>query len=46
VVLKVADRIIVLNEGNLVGEHINRQVDLGALVAQVTGPIAGSVHAA
>jgi simple sugar transport system ATP-binding protein len=43
---EVADRIIVLNEGNLVGEHINKQVDLAALVAQVTGPIARSVHAA
>lgn len=35
--LEIADRIIVLNEGAIVGEHINGAVDLSALVAQVTG---------
>ncbi len=35
--LEVADRILVLNEGNLAGEHINSNVDLAALVTDVTG---------
>lgn len=45
-VLEIADRIIVLNEGSLAGEHINKDVDLGAIVAQVTGPAQGAEHAA
>ncbi len=35
--LEVADRILVLNECNLAGEHINSNVDLAALVTDVTG---------
>lgn len=35
--IEIADRIIVLNEGNLVGEHTNENLNLGALVAQITG---------
>ncbi|WP_108485143.1 sugar ABC transporter ATP-binding protein [Oceaniglobus ichthyenteri] len=35
--IEIADRIIVLNEGNLVGEHENSNLDLAALVAQITG---------
>ena len=35
--LEIADRIIVLHEGAIAGEHINRQIDMAALVAQVSG---------
>jgi simple sugar transport system ATP-binding protein len=35
--LEVADRIVVLHEGAVAGEHSNRDVDLAALVAQVSG---------
>ncbi len=35
--LEIADRIIVLNEAAVAGEHINRNVDLNRLVAQVSG---------
>ncbi|QBY01640.1 sugar ABC transporter ATP-binding protein [Rhodophyticola sp. CCM32] len=35
--LEIADRIIVLNEGVIAGEHANKDVDLGALVTQVSG---------
>lgn len=35
--LEIADRIIVLHEGAEVGEHINSNIDLTALVAQVSG---------
>ncbi|MDW3223389.1 MAG: sugar ABC transporter ATP-binding protein [Paracoccaceae bacterium] len=35
--LEIADRIFVMNEGTIVGEHINQKVDLAALVADVTG---------
>ncbi|MEP4198688.1 MAG: sugar ABC transporter ATP-binding protein [Aliishimia sp.] len=34
--LEIADRIIVLNEGALVGEHINSEIDLTELVTQVS----------
>ncbi|SDE76967.1 sugar ABC transporter ATP-binding protein [Limimaricola pyoseonensis] len=36
--IEIADRIIVLNEGALAGEHVNENIDLGRLVAQVSGP--------
>ena len=39
--IEVADRILVLHEGSLVGEHINSRIDPGLLVAQVTGRVAG-----
>lgn len=35
--LEIADRIIVLHEGAIAGEHINSDIDLTALVAQVSG---------
>lgn len=35
--IEIADRIVVLNEGAVVGEHINNNIDLGMLVAQVSG---------
>lgn len=43
--LEIADRVVVLNEGALVGEHINRNIDLAALVAQVSGPADTSTKA-
>lgn len=39
--IEVADRILVLHEGSLVGEHINARIDPGLLVAQVTGRATG-----
>lgn len=35
--LEIADRIIVMNEGAIVGEHENQNVDLAALVADISG---------
>lgn len=35
--LEIADRILVMNEGTIVGEHVNQNVDLTALIADVTG---------
>ncbi|MEP4766617.1 MAG: sugar ABC transporter ATP-binding protein [Roseibium sp.] len=35
--LEIADRIIVLNEAAIAGEHINKDVDLNSLVTQVSG---------
>lgn len=35
--IEIADRIIVLNEGSLVGEHTNENLNLRALIAQITG---------
>ncbi len=35
--LEIADRIVVLNESQIVGEHQNINVNLNALVAQVSG---------
>lgn len=43
--LEIADRIIVMNEGGVSGEHINADVDLGALVAQISGTTSGQVNA-
>ena len=34
---EIADRILVLHEGKIVGEHRNENVDLDALIAQVSG---------
>lgn len=34
--LEIADRIVVLNEGALVGQHVNENIDLATLVAQVS----------
>ena len=33
--LEIADRILVMSEGTVVGEHVNRGIDLGRLMAQV-----------
>ncbi|MGV6848543.1 MAG: sugar ABC transporter ATP-binding protein [Marinibacterium sp.] len=41
--LEIADRVIILHEQALVGEHINRNVDLAGLLAQYSG---GPVEAA
>ena len=35
--LEIADRIIVLHEGEIAGEHINDNIDMTVLVAQVSG---------
>lgn len=35
--IEIADRIIVLNEGRIAGEHINKDLDLPKMVAQITG---------
>lgn len=37
--LEIADRVIVLNESQIVGEHINGDIDLDTLMAQVSGAI-------
>lgn len=39
--LEIADRIVVLNEGRIAGEYVNRDVDLAALIADVTGASPG-----
>jgi len=36
--LEIADRIIVMNEADIVGEYLNKNVDLNSLVADVSGP--------
>lgn len=43
--LEIADRIIVLNEGSIAGEHKNDDVDLNALIAQVSGTVSSSLQA-
>lgn len=35
--LEIADRIVVMNEGAIVGEHVNQDVDLAALIAEISG---------
>ena len=35
--LEIADRIVVLHEGAVAGEHVNGRIDLGALVADISG---------
>ena len=34
--LEIADRIVVMNEGAITGEHINQNIDLAALVADIS----------
>ncbi|TDL79872.1 sugar ABC transporter ATP-binding protein [Palleronia sediminis] len=36
--LEIADRIVVLHENAVAGEHVNRNIDLAAMVSQVSGP--------
>ncbi len=43
--LEIADRILVLHEQALVGEHVNADVDLTALLAQVSGRTAATQSA-
>lgn len=38
--IEIADRIVVMNEGAFVGEHINGRIDLGRMVAQISGAAA------
>ncbi|MXQ09213.1 ATP-binding cassette domain-containing protein [Alphaproteobacteria bacterium GH1-50] len=38
--LEIADRIVVLNEGEIVGEHPNRDVDVARIMAEVSGQTA------
>ncbi|KUF09190.1 sugar ABC transporter ATP-binding protein [Pseudoponticoccus marisrubri] len=40
--LEIADRIVVMSEGAVAGEHINRNIDLAALVADISGSAAAS----
>ncbi len=35
--LEIADRILVLHESRVVGEHVNQQINMDALVEQVSG---------
>lgn len=42
--LEIADRILVLYEHSLVGEHRNEAVDLSAILAQVSGQAAQSTN--
>ena len=35
--LEIADRIVVMNEGAVTGEHINKNIDLTALVSDISG---------
>lgn len=42
--LEIADRIIVLHEGSVVGVHDNADVDLNALIAQVSGTLETSAQ--
>jgi simple sugar transport system ATP-binding protein len=39
--LEIADRIVVMHEAAIVGEYINKNVDLNRLVADVSGPAGG-----
>lgn len=40
--LEIADRILVMNEHALVGEHMNDNVDLNLMLAEVSGQVANS----
>ncbi len=35
--LEIADRVLVMNEKNLVGEHINRNVDINKILVEIAG---------
>ena len=39
--VRMADRIVVMHEAAIVGEYINKNVDLNRLVADVSGPASG-----
>ncbi|WP_158969914.1 sugar ABC transporter ATP-binding protein [Chachezhania sediminis] len=40
--LEIADRIVVLHEGAVAGEHVSGNIDLGLVVAQVSGQATGT----
>jgi simple sugar transport system ATP-binding protein len=42
--LEIADRIVVMHEAAIVGEYINKNVDLNRLVADVSGPASGQAQ--
>lgn len=42
--LEIADRIIVMSEGTIAGEHINQNINLAALVADISGAEAGPLQ--
>jgi len=44
--LEVADRILVMSEHTLVGEHVNRDIDIDLLLAQVAGQTRAAAPAA
>lgn len=35
--LEIADRIVVMSEGTIAGEHLNQNIDLAALVSDISG---------
>lgn len=41
--LEIADRIIVLHEGAIAGEHINQDVDLTRMIADMSGAVADTM---
>ena len=43
--LEIADRIIVLNEGVVVGTHENNNIDLNTLIAQASGTVSAPSQA-
>ena len=43
--LEIADRIIVMNEGVVIGLHENTTIDLNTLIAQVSGTLSTSQQA-
>ncbi|MBY5934901.1 sugar ABC transporter ATP-binding protein [Tateyamaria omphalii] len=43
--LEIADRIIVLHESAVAGEHANQDIDLAALVADISGSVAAPTGA-
>ena len=40
--LEIADRIVVLHEGHVVGAHPNRDVDVPRILAEVSGQVSGA----
>ena len=35
--LEIADRVLVMNEKKLVGEHINKNVDINQILVEIAG---------
>ena len=42
--LEIADRVVVLAEGRIAGEHVNRDIDMSALMAEVSGQPQGKAR--